>query len=151
MSENATRAEPPRIFRTMFAEENGLPRVGAAFGCLGVRVPPTSPPDVKPDASGNVAPRGGGMSVAPSWREIHPAVIPARLRDARTRDARGNDNLRVFRTGTGGFRDEPVSERLALRCTSPTHGQVEPYETMTASAFQAALADTQARWTIDET
>jgi hypothetical protein len=53
--------------------------------------------------------------------------------------------------GNGPFATGPVADRLTLRATDQNHGLVEPDCPMLLSDFQAALAATRDRWTIDET
>src|SRR5271170_8094039 len=77
----------PRIYRTMVFEtdETGrrLPQVGTGKNMLGARLPPDVPADVHPDAEGNVARGGEGLSVAPNLKALPLRLVPERLRDRR--------------------------------------------------------------------
>jgi hypothetical protein len=109
---------------------------------LGVRVPQ----DVQVSASGDVEPLGGGMSVAPSIRDLPPHRIPRRLRDSFP-EAAGSDRAVVWRAGTERFADAPFTDDLKLRVDKTYHGLIEPSRPMPLAEFRAALAQTVEDWT----
>lgn len=80
----------PQIDRAMTREGN-KPKLGSTARTLGVRVPPACFHDIPVDPDGTVAPRTGGMSVAPAWRALPLHRIPRRLRHL-VPWAAGNDN-----------------------------------------------------------
>lgn len=133
----------PLIYRAM-ARNGDRPRIGNTARDLGVRVPGDIPVHL-----GQVSPGTGGMSVAPTWRDLPPWRIPKRLIDL-TPDAAGKDEDACWRMGDGPFEDARVAELLNLRPDRPTHGVVEPSETMALPRFQQALAATRDCWRIDE-
>jgi hypothetical protein len=149
---HATPPAEPRIYRTMVFEtdETGrrLPQVGAGKNMLGARLPPDNRADVQPDAEGNVARGGEGLSVAPNLKALPPFLVPKRLRDLRP-GALGSNDLRLFRLGEGPFEPSNIAEDLELQPTSKTHGVVRPRAPMQVDHYQARLAATKPRW-IDE-
>ena len=140
----------PRIYRVMTPDADGLPKVGTTARSLGVRVRsrPDDPEDIAVD-SGHVAPGTGGMSVAPSWRDLPLHRIPQRLAH-QVPNAAGRDTDACWRMGDGPFEAGDFAEGLSLRPDHPEHGVVEPSHRMTLDAYRAALAATRDRWTIDE-
>ena len=134
----------PRVFRAM-SREGDAPRVGNTARSLGVR--PGS--DIATDDSGDVSPKSGGMSVAPSWRELPPHRIPRRLSHL-VPGACGNNIDFCWRLGEGAFEDSPVTPLLSLRLDRPDHGLVEPTCVMPILSFQDALAETRKEWIVDE-
>jgi hypothetical protein len=137
----------PRIYRSM-AVEDGQPLVGRYAHALGVRVVGDHV-DVIPDDNGCVHPQQGGMSVAPSLRQLPSYRVPMRLRHL-VRGARGNDQHRVWSMGEGDFTEVPVAPGLQLRPDSEAHGVIEPSEPMALMAYEAALAATRNLWSVDE-
>jgi hypothetical protein len=133
----------PLIYRSM-TRDGDHPKVGATAKTLGVRVPGDLPSD-----DGQVSPGTGGMSVAPSWRDLPPHRIPRRLLHLAP-DAAGSDADACWRMGVGPFEAGAVAEGLSLRPDRPDHGLVEPSERMTLERYQAALAATRDLWQIDE-
>ena len=99
---------------------------------------------------GFVMPGTGGMSVAPSWRDLPSHRIPKRLATLAASDAGGRNDLVCWCMGDGPFAAGPVSGLLTLRPDKPDHGTVEPIDPMTLHRYRAALADTQSSWRIDE-
>ncbi len=142
----------PLVYRAM-TRDGDKPKVGASARCLGVRVAdekqPNKKADVTVDDNGMVRPNTGGMSVAPSWRELPLSRIPSRLRDKKPH-ARGSNRDACWRMGEGTFEAGPVGEKLILRPDSYKHGLIEPSEAMLLDDFQVALAATQDHWSIDE-
>jgi hypothetical protein len=138
-----------RIYRTMKADEDNKPVVGRPSACLGVRVYTDGTNDIYPE-EGKVAPKKGGMSVAPSLQTLNRFFVPRRLRHL-VEGASGRDSHKVFRMGEGPFESAPVAPKLALRPESPTHGLVEPDAILALEVYEAALAATRDKWVIDET
>jgi len=138
----------PRIYRAM-SEQGGKPMVGPSARSLGVRVPPLPTYDIPMEANGTVRPGTGGMSVAPTWRELPPHRIPMRLR-ALAQDACGNDADACWRMGEGPFEHAQVTPALNLRPDSPRHGLVEPAVVVSVAEYQADLAATRDQWVVDE-
>jgi hypothetical protein len=130
--------------------DNGLPSVGNQSNQLGVRTEPSRHADVHPKwlPNGDVGP-GEGMSVAPHWTALHPLHIPKRLRKYHA-DARGRDELIIWRHGDGSFCDAAINDDLTLGSVTRQHGQVEPARIMPLARFQEALASTRGDWTRDE-
>ena len=141
MNENLT----PKIFRMMFPDDNGGPRVGSGPDMLGVR----NGTDVHPDPKGNVGP-GGGMSVAPKWHVMKSHRIPKRLGPQHpkgTPAATGRDDRCIWWMGEGPFDDGEVTSELRLHVTDVTqHGHVEPAGVMPLVEFSAWLAKTRDAW-----
>lgn len=135
----------PLIYRAM-TRDGEKPRIGPSARTLGVR--PSV--DITPDENGLVIPQTGGMSVAPSWRELPSHRIPLRLQPI-AHDAVGSDDDACWCMGSGEFVDSPVTNSLDLRREKSDHGLVEPSRTMELHDFQAALAGTRDLWRIDET
>lgn len=88
----------PRVFRVMKVDPDGLPRIGAASSCLGVRVPE----DITPDAEALVRPCGEGMSVNRSLVELPFMYIPKKYRTL-VEGAKASNSASVWETGRGGF------------------------------------------------
>jgi hypothetical protein len=104
--------------------------------------------DIAPTPDGRVFPETGGMSVAPTWRDLPAHRIPRRLKKL-CPGAAGNDKMDCWRMGIGPFEDSPVSPDLNLRVDSGIHGGVEPSREMPLPAYQDALAQTQDQWIIE--
>ncbi len=132
-----------------------MPRVGNDTCQLGVR-PPGHPAkaDVNVDAGGNVALDGGGMSVFPSivpaeLKRIPKRLIPLRLA-GKVPGAVGDDNLKIWATGSGPFSSGSMTAALNLNVTGRTHGTICPARARPLGDLQAELAKTQADWTVEE-
>ena len=134
----------PLVYRAMTCEGD-QPKLGPSARTLGVR----PDIDITLDEKGFVQPRTGGMSVAPSWRDLPPHRIPLRLRPIAC-DACGSDLDACWRMGSGAFVDSSLNESLNLRSDQSDHGLVEPSRTMGMTEFQSALAATRDQWEIDE-
>lgn len=132
-----------RVYRSMKADGE-LPLVAQSAVGLGVR-----PDDIKVDASGDVQPNSGGMSVAPEWRSLPHWRIPRRLLP-RCHKATGRDELVCWRWGEGEFQDDSISSLLVLRVDAPGHGLVEPVRVVSLADYRSALADTRSDWSVDE-
>ncbi|WP_425614603.1 hypothetical protein NA78x_004476 [Anatilimnocola sp. NA78] len=139
----------PRFYRAM-VHENEIPVVGSGKNMLGVRVPPDPNPDIHPDDSGNVQPGNGGMSVAPTWRDLPHFLVPKRLKELAPK-ARGRNELACFRFGEGSFAASDVTEWLVLRPDSSIHATVQPGNSMLLADYQNAIGDTREGWNKDET
>jgi hypothetical protein len=141
----------PKIYRVMEAEGE-QPKVGPGRATLGVRLPGSGATiDIQPDGSGQVAPDTGGMSVAPSLRDLPYFLIPRRLKHL-VRQASGNDKHRVWRMGEGPFISGLVSASLQLRVDpdNDEHGFIEPDRIMPLPEYEQGLADTRPLWRVDE-
>lgn len=144
----------PKVYRSMY-EDRRKPRVGADTGELGVR-PPGHPvnADLNVDAAGYVVLDGGGMSVFPSiipadLKRVPRRLVPLRLA-GRVPGAAGDDDLRIWTTGTGPFASGAMTGRLALNVTSRSHGTVCPAQPMSLNDLQVELASTQPDWIVEE-
>lgn len=138
----------PRIFRAMI-NDGGRPKIGPSARGLGVRIPPDKHPDLLVGPDGTVEPGTGGMSVAPTWRDLPIHRIPMRLQPI-VSDACGKDADACWRMGAGAFSATSVTEELSLAIGSAVHGTVEPAHSMAAESFQSALKATRDDWEIDE-
>jgi hypothetical protein len=136
--------------------DGNLPAVGTNTNMLGARIPGGESPihDIAPDVDGNVSPDTGGISVARSFSDLLPHLIPKRLRSFAP-DATGRDNRFIWSTGQGEFLEGPVAAQLYLRekpakNTGQVQGLIEPDATMLLEDYQLALAATQMSWSLDE-
>jgi hypothetical protein len=142
----------PSFYRSMI-EEGGRPVIGRSATALGVRVPPSQPTDITPDAAGNVHPGSGGMSVVSGWRHLKPWRIPLHLRPVFPAAAGRSVGLRCWRMGTGTFGlAGPAAPGLAFAPDprDPNHATLEPDRVMALADYEAALAATAPQWVIDE-
>jgi hypothetical protein len=117
---------------------------------LGVRAGEGPFDDIPVDANGKVAPLTGGMSVAPSWRNLPEIRIPRRLREKGVLFARGKDSDACWRLGEGAFDAGFVANGLMLRPDRPDHGTVEPNAMKALHQYLSDLAATRELWVIDE-
>ena len=143
----------PLVYRAM-TPDGDVPKVGASARALGVRVPPDPNADVELDEAGNVGPTGGGMSVAPAWRDLEAHRIPRRLEDI-VPDATGSNKDQCWKMGEGPFSEAAVGSRLTLRPDEAVngevvHGVIGPTSVMSLQGYQTALAATRDEWTVDE-
>ncbi len=136
----------PKIYRSM-KQMSGQPMIGDSATTLGVRVPT----DIVPDATDDVHPGTGGMSVSPSLWDVPIHRVPTRLRHL-VPDAHGTDSLFVWRLGSGPFVQTAVAPGLQLRLdpANSRHGFVEPEAAMSVDIYRDALTATQEQWIIDE-
>jgi hypothetical protein len=81
--------------------------------------------------------------------DLPPHRVPERLGHLRE-GASGPDSDRVWVWGEGVFLNGPLSQGLALRVTSTTHGVVEPDEQRPFAQYEAHLAATASGWTVGE-
>ena len=141
---------PPKVYRTMRKDADGLPETGTAAAMLGVR----PGVDVTTDAAGNVPPGREGMSVAPGWRDLPPFRIPKRLRPL-SPGARGSNRTACYTFGDEPFRTGRFAEGLELipdrMPDPPKHGVVAPSAAVPLDRYQRDLARTRYAWKIDET
>lgn len=115
--------------------------------------------DVTPDGKGEVGPdrfhgeSREGMSVAPDIASLPFNRVPERLLWLRP-DARGKDEDRVFRLGSGGFSRTALNDDLEFvpdESERPAeHGVIQPTRVMPIAAYQQALGATQGDWEVDE-
>ena len=134
----------PLVYRAM-TPDGEKPLIAPSARGLGVR----PGHDIEVSSEGYVEPLNGGMSVAPSWRELKRHRIPRRLRHLAP-GATGSTKYRCWRMGDGPFLPGSIGERLYLRPDRPAHGTIEPSSKMLLDEFQAALAATCDEWVIDE-
>ena len=143
----------PLIFRVIRKAEDGLPVVGGASDKLGVRLTDAASPskaiDLSVTSCGQVEPGTGGMSVSPSLKQLPRFLVPRRLSHI-VHGAAGHSHNHCWKMGQAEFAATMISDDLDLRPDRPGHGLVEPARTMSAEAFQKALADTRHFWLIDE-
>jgi hypothetical protein len=138
----------PRVYRSM-KREGDHPKLGASSTTLGVR----NGVDITPDASGNVAPRTGGISVRPDLGAIPLRFLPKRLHDSgRAPGAFGSNSLNVWRVGEGTFAAGEVAKDLGLRVDPDDahHGFLEPADEMSFGHYSSAVEETRSSWTLDE-
>ena len=129
-----------KLYRSMLVDPaDGLPVAGSAARMLGVRVPPSDPADVSPDADGRVIPGTGGMSVVAD----DPRHLPLHLRPERLRGRLLRERGDVFEADS-----DSIVAPLEIRPDGPPHHLVEPWSPMPVTEFQAALHATRRRWRI---
>jgi hypothetical protein len=136
------------MYRAMTRDDDGKPLIGATARSLGVRIRPEGEAggDI-PVVAGFVRSGTGGMSVAPEWWHLPVWRIPKRYDMAWLgRVARGKNEDACWHMGDGSFTDGMVSERLELIVDEPTHGTVQPSNSMHLDEFQGALAETRDSW-----
>lgn len=124
------------LYRVMFPDDDGLPRVSRAPHCLGVRVlNPMPPNDIYPQGDPpEVMPEQGGMSVTPDDPNRIYILFLKRAIDERRPE-------RVWCLQQGD-----LGEDLALRFTSEFHATVEPVRSMSLEEYEKALAATRPFW-----
>lgn len=137
----------PLIYRAMQASESG-PETGSSKKMLGAKAGTERGDDIAPTPDGRVFPETGGMSVAPSWRDLPAYRIPRRLKHLFPA-ATGKNEMECWCMGIGPFEDAAVSTDLNLRVDSGSHGVVEPSREMPLPTYQDALAQTQNQWIIE--
>jgi hypothetical protein len=117
------------LYRAMREDAGGSPTVGPTARTLGVR------PNVDIIVvAGQVGPNTGGMSVALDRPEnLHP------LRRPPAYGGSGKDPVWYIAIGSLG-------SDLQFRQDSPTHGLIEPAQTMRTDEFQKALEATKPSW-----
>ena len=125
-------------------KDGDYPKVGPTAKTLGVRIPG----DIAVQG-GLVSPGTGGMSVAPSWRQLPQHRIPKRLKPL-VPEASGSNECSCWRMGEGPFESGVVAEDLDLRPDNSQNGLVEPTRRMSEDDFQARLAATRELWVLDE-
>jgi hypothetical protein len=133
----------PKVYRSMRADGE-QPELGSSAACLGVR-----DIDLPVAMNGYVYPSQGGMSVAPTWRDLPSWRIPVRLKKFVSK-ASGSNQLRCWRLGTGPFQDGEIAETLVLRVDGAKHGLIEPQVPMPIGAYLDRIAATRLQWVIDE-
>ena len=142
----------PKVYRAMKRDvTDGLPVVGSATSSeLGVR----PGVDVAVGVGGDVAPDGGGMSVAPGWRVLDESRIPKRLRSIRP-GADSPNNTACYTLGAGPFVRGIVANELELipdgDTTPVNHGVIAPLQVVSIVQFHTDLGNTRADWQINET
>jgi len=134
----------------MRADFDGLPKVGTAAKCLGVRIPPNPNADVGLDGAGNVLLDRRGLSVSQDWRQLPGHLIPEHLDDG-FNGASGR-GMSVFVHGSGPFDEGAVAAGLELlyKAGSTTAGVVAPDAAVLLAQYQQALDATREDWVIDE-
>lgn len=120
-------------------ETDSLPVVGNHARMLGVRVPPSDPADIRPDAEGRVRPRSGGLSVIAD----DPMKLPRHLRPERLKGGMAPGRGEVFVVDA-----DAVVPPVAIRPDAPPHHLLEPHGPMPVAEFQAALSATRTHWRI---
>jgi hypothetical protein len=125
------------------------PLVADSARGLGVRVGGGTNTDIPVKANDDVEAETGGMSVAPSMRDLPLHRIPRRLKD-KVPFATGNNVDACWAFGDGAFIAGPLADGLMLRPDSSTHANVEPRETMPLATYRSYLAKTRDAWAVDE-
>ncbi len=138
----------PLIYRSMTVND-GKPLIANTARGLGVRIGHSPEDDIPSDEDGRVHTGNGGMSVAPTWKELGLHRIPKRLKHI-VPDARGSNRDACWRMGAGPFNNGPVAEALVLKKDTDVHGFVEPAESMLVADYIGALVSTRDQWAIDE-
>jgi hypothetical protein len=138
----------PLIYRVMTVDGK-RPLVADTARGLGVRIGGGTNTDIPVSSNGDVTPNTGGMSVAPSWRDLPLHRIPHRLRTV-VHSAAGNDKDACWRMGEGPFVEASVADGLMLRPDRKAHGNVEPIESMSLVRYRGLIAATREMWEVDE-
>lgn len=140
----------PRIVRPMYADDEGLPRVGTTAKCLGVRPPPNSHADVELDEAGNVTLNRKGLSVSQDWRQLPGHLIPEHLDDGF--NGASGKGMRIFVRGEGSFDEALVAETLELlhKPNTRSSGVVAPVFLIPLAQYQQDLAKTRKEWVVNE-
>ena len=128
----------------------GQPKVENSARGLGVRAGGGPNDDIPVDLNGRVTTGTGGMSVAPSWRDLPVQRIPRRLKDIAP-GAAGSNRDACWRMGEGIFDASPVARGLVLRPDSLNHGIVEPEVAVPLADYVRNLIATREMWMVDET
>ncbi|MFO0450142.1 MAG: hypothetical protein ACK52I_16030 [Pseudomonadota bacterium] len=133
----------------MKQDEDMFPCVADNATGLGLRAR-----DLTPDEAGQAHPGRGGMSVVScidglrhrvAKRKFPPTLVPERL-GKRIPGAIGQNNLRVFRIGSGRFERGVLTKSVALEVDIDDHGTVQPCSVMHITAFKAAIVSTRHMW-----
>jgi len=132
------------LYRSMHASGE-YPTVGTGNDQLGSRAT-----DVLMDNDGNVLP-GEGISVNICACQMPPHLVPFRLQHifGHATGHGSRSGLIVWRHGEGPYVSDGIGGKLHARL-GRSHGLVEPTKIMPKAEFDAALADTQCDWQIDE-
>jgi hypothetical protein len=138
----------PKIHRVMTLDGDHPVVTNSARG-LGVRAGGGPNDDIPVTSSSDVNPETGGMSVAPTWRDLPVQRIPRRLKDLAP-GAVGSNRDTCWRMGEGDFIAGKVAQGLVLRPDSANHGLVEPEVTMPLNDFVKYVALTRDSWIVDE-
>jgi hypothetical protein len=125
------------FYRTMRADEDGLPLIGREFSMLGVRITGDHP-DVRVLDDGTVKPEAGGMSVF-----IDPRKMPKSLRPRTHPDKPGESPYPCFRLEEG-----QLPADLAFRRDKDYHGLIEPRTQCTLEEYEARLYATRSDWRV---
>lgn len=135
----------PKVFRTMKRDGSAnAPAVEQSARGLGVR-----PQDLTPCALGLAHPGRGGMSVAPTLRDLPRHRVPARL-GRLVEGASGPDTDCVWALGQEGFVSGPLLQGLVLRTTNSSHGLIEPDAQRPFGEYAEHLAGTANQWVVEE-
>jgi hypothetical protein len=125
------------LFRSMKADNDGLPSVGPTARELGVR----PGDDILVDTAGYVEPLSGGISVSPGAAD--------RLPEHRRPPEIGGTGKDPVWTLTSDVL--PADLRYRPDDEDPDgHGTIEPVSRMTLDAYQQALRATRSAWTLVE-
>ena len=138
-------ADRPKVYRSMKKDMDGFPLVESSASGLGVRVGS----DIELDGNGNVQLNGGGMSVAPGWRDLPLHRIPKRLMNL-VPGAIGSNNTFCFTTGEGPFIEGDFTRGLRLLPDKPNHANLVPANSVPLNQFESDLAATREEWIVDE-
>ena len=143
----------PRVYRSML-EEAGQPKIERSANGLGVRIDGESA-DVGVQADGSLKAGKEGMSVAPLSKFLPRFRVYRGLEHIVEGAKSPNANLRIWCMGEGPFQREIAAPDLMLIPDPPIegvvkHGVMAPERDMPITDYEAALANTQAQWIIDE-
>ena len=126
------------VFRGMLSGHDGKPQLGRSAKCLGVRVPA----DIKPDASNDVHPGTGGMSVSP---DSSLNVPNHRRPKAMGHGSTGPDDLRLYAIAKVRVSIEDLTLRPDPK-RATKHAFVEPSQVMPLTLYEDALGSTRDDW-----
>ncbi len=123
------------LYRTMRADDDGLPSTGRSLLSLGVRIsgPLT---DVVVLDDDTIAPMSGGMSVF-----IDPRKMPKSLRPRTLAEKPGESAHPLFK-----LEEIKLPAKLAFRRDSEAHGLVEPRIRCKLEEYETQLEATREKW-----
>jgi len=141
--------EVPRIVRPMYADSDGLPKIGSnRRSLLGVRSHGPNA-DIDSDELGNVVRNRKGLSVTADWRKLPGHLIPQELDDGF--NGASGKGMKVYVHGRGDFAEGAVADGLEMlfKTGRGDSGILCPTASVPSNRFQADIAATRNDWVED--